>query len=72
VRQIQALADRVIAQIRSRPNAPEIAQDARTLLNDVRKLREDLAAGGGAAPPTLEELLQRADSGRPARGTTIE
>jgi hypothetical protein len=73
LRQIQALADRVQAQIRSRGARPALLADATTLRNDVVRLRQEIAEGGGAAPPPLSELLIRADSTRrvpPARPDT--
>jgi hypothetical protein len=51
LRQIQALADRVLAQIRIREPWPSIMADARTLRESVERLRAELAEGGTAAPP---------------------
>ncbi len=67
LRQIQALADRVIAQIRIREPWTAIIADARTLRENVQRLRAGLAEGGGAAPPPLQELLASDSAGaRPA------
>jgi hypothetical protein len=57
LRQIQALADRVIAQIESRGPRSNVITDANALRGEVRRLRAELAQGGTAAPPPLEELL---------------
>jgi hypothetical protein len=67
LRQIQALADRVLAQIRIREPWTSILADARVLRDSVERLRAELAAGGSAAPPQLEELLTTADSAAGAR-----
>jgi hypothetical protein len=64
LRQIQALADRVIAQIRSRAARTAMLTDARVLRDDVVRLRGEIGKGGGAAPRPLSELLAGADSGR--------
>lgn len=67
LRQIQSMADRVQAQIRSRAARQNMLADAETLRADVIRLRAEIAEGGGAAPPPLDELLTRADSSRRAQ-----
>jgi hypothetical protein len=57
VRQIQALADRILAEIRSGLSAPLVTRDIRELDAKVTALRAGLRAGGGPAPPSLEALL---------------
>lgn len=64
LRQIQSMADRVQAQIRSRAARTNMLEDATALRADVIRLRAEIAEGGGAAPPPLIELLTRADSSR--------
>lgn len=64
IRQIQSLADRVVAQLRR--GAPEagIQEDVAELRRQVADLQGALAEPGGAAPPSLDALLAsvRADS----------
>jgi hypothetical protein len=67
LRQIQALADRVTAQLRSRAPRESVLEDARALRRDVQRLQAELAEGGGAAPTPLEQLLSAADTARPRR-----
>jgi hypothetical protein len=59
VRQIQALADRVIAKLRNGMDGQEIMDDVREMRTKVTDLRRGLAAGGGAAPLSLDTLLAR-------------
>lgn len=65
LRQVQALADRVVAQIRSRAPRDSVLRDARDLRTDVHTLRTELSEGGGPAPPPLDQLLTRPESIRP-------
>jgi hypothetical protein len=67
LRQIQALADRVTAQLRTRAPRESALEDARALRGDVQRLQAELAEGGGAAPTPLEQLLSAADTVRPRR-----
>jgi hypothetical protein len=64
VRQIQSLADRVVAQIRRGSPDEGILADAVLLRRQVADLRSALSEHGGDAPPTLDALLAtvRADS----------
>jgi hypothetical protein len=57
VRQIQALADRVVAQMRSGVDQTTITRDVTELRNKVIGLRKSLAQGGGNPPPSLDSLL---------------
>jgi hypothetical protein len=59
VRQIQALADRIVAQVRNGMDGQDILPDVRDLRRQVIELRRGLAAGGGAAPLSLDSLLAR-------------
>ncbi len=67
LRQIQALADRVTAQLRTRAPRESVLEDASALRRDVQRLQAELAEGGGAAPTPLEQLLSAADTIRPRR-----
>ena len=51
LRQIQALADRVVAQIGSNAPKDSALTDLKLLMSSVTALREALKAGGGAPPP---------------------
>jgi hypothetical protein len=64
IRQIQSLADRVVAQIRRGSPADGIREDVVVLRRQVAELRSSLSVQGGDAPPTLDALLAgvRADS----------
>lgn len=57
VRQIQALADRVVAQMRSGVDQGTITRDVTELRGKVIGLRQSLALGGGNPPPSLDSLL---------------
>ena len=57
VRQIQALADRVVAQMRSGVDQGTITRDVTELRRKVIGLRQSLAQGGGNPPPSLDSLL---------------
>lgn len=73
LRQIQSLADRIVAQVQSRAPRAEVIADAEALRRDVGRLRAELAKGGGAAPPPLRELMTRDTVGvrrAPARQDT--
>jgi hypothetical protein len=50
VRQIQALADRVLAQLRSGMSTQAVLPDVRLLQARIAQLRTGLRAGGGPAP----------------------
>lgn len=67
VRQIQALADRIVAELRSKTDRGIITQDATELRRKVITLRRSLAMGGGKAPVPLDSLLAgvQADSTLP-------
>lgn len=64
LRQIQSLADRVVAQIRRGAAEEGIMADVAVLRRQVADLRRALGEGGGEAPPSLDALLAgvRADS----------
>lgn len=58
LRQIQSLADRLVALLRRGAALENVEADIETLRASVRDLREQLARpGGGSAPPTLDSLL---------------
>ncbi len=57
VRQIQALADRVLSEMRSGLSAPIVLRDVRDLQTQVIQLRAGLRGGGGPAPASLDALL---------------
>jgi len=67
VRQIQALADRLVAEMRSGAERSQLMRDATDLRRKVIELRRALALGGGNPPPTLDSLL----AGHPADTTII-
>lgn len=58
LRQLQAMADRVVAQLRRGAPLSQVAEDVDLMTRSLDDLREQLAAGGGGpAPPTLDSLL---------------
>jgi hypothetical protein len=65
VRQIQALADRIVAEIRNSEDRALVAQDVSELRKRVQALRRDLTRGGGSPPWPLDSLL----AGVPADST---
>lgn len=70
IRQIQSLADRIVAQIRRGSSEEGIMADVAALRRQVADLRSAMRGGGGDAPPSLEELLAgvAADSVRAVEG----
>lgn len=64
LRQIQSLADRVLAELESASPREQMLLDLRQLRTDVVRLREAITRGGGRAPPSIEQLLTN-DSSRP-------
>lgn len=57
IRQIQSLADRVIALVRRGADESEILEEVASLRRQVTELREALRHPGSEAPPTLDALL---------------
>lgn len=57
VRQIQALADRVVAEMRSGVDKGAVARDVTELRHRVISLRTALRAGGSKMPVSLDSLL---------------
>jgi hypothetical protein len=57
VRQIQALADRILAQLRGGMSTQAVLPDVRLLQSSVEQLRNGLRAGGRPAPASLDALL---------------
>jgi hypothetical protein len=57
LRQIQSLADRVLAEMRTNVRQEIVERDTRDIYNRVRDLRAALRAGGGAMPLSLDSLL---------------
>ncbi len=74
LRQIQSLADRVTAQVRSGMPPDSAVPDVRLVRQDVTRLREALKKGGGPAPPPLEKILAGQDTSAAAAppGATTE
>ena len=70
LRQIQALADRIVAELRREVAKELILEDVAALRASVRDLRAQLAAqGNGGAPPSLDSLLAGSlDDPRPGLG----
>lgn len=62
LRQIQALADRVVAQMRSGVEQTVITREVIDLRRKVISVRRALAMGGTSSPPSLDSLL----AGHPA------
>jgi hypothetical protein len=67
VRQIQASADRLVAEMRSGGDRQIVLGDATDLRRKVIELRRSLALGGGNPPPSLDSLL----AAHPADSTII-
>lgn len=67
VRQIQALADRLIAQMRSGANRDVLIAETTELRRKVISVRQALALGGGKPPLPLDSLL----AAHPADSTII-
>lgn len=67
VRQLQALADRVVAELRSGMDRTALMQEVTALRKDVIDLRRAVALGGGNPPPALDSLLAQ----HPADSTII-
>ena len=57
VRQIQSLADRIVAKMRNGMDGQDILADVRDLRRKTIELRRGLAQGGGPAPVSLDSLL---------------
>lgn len=57
LRQIQSLADRILAEVRSGVRQETIDRDLKDLRDKVRDLRAGLKAGGGPMPLSLDSLL---------------
>lgn len=58
LRQLQAMADRVVARLRRGASLESVETDVATMRAAVADLMEQLSRpGGGAAPPTLDSLL---------------
>lgn len=72
LRQIQALADRIVAQMRRDVDRAVVLEDVAALHYAVRDLRTQLASeGGGRRPPPLDSLLAGAAEARtPAAPTS--
>lgn len=60
LRQLQALADRVVAQLRRGASVGQVDEEVAVMREAVRDLQERLAMpGGGAAPLPLDSLLEQ-------------
>lgn len=64
LRQIQSVADRVVARIRSSGRQEELTADVESLRAEIRTLRAGLAHGGTAAPIPIERILTQLDTAR--------
>lgn len=64
LRQIQSVADRVVARIRSAGPRADLIADIEALRGEIRTLRAGLARGGTTAPVPIERLLTQLDSAR--------
>jgi hypothetical protein len=64
LRQIQSVADRVVARIRSSGRREELTADVESLRAEIRTLRAGLARGGTAAPIPIERILTQLDTAR--------
>jgi hypothetical protein len=60
LRQLQALADRVVAQLRRGASVAQVEEEVAIMREAVQDLQERLSvAGGGAAPLPLDSLLKQ-------------
>lgn len=60
VRQLQAMADRIVARLRRGASLRQVSPDVQTLKKAALELRTQLAQpGGGSAPPPLDSLLSQ-------------
>lgn len=60
LRQLQAMADRVVARMRRGATLQSVEEDVATMRAAVEDLQRQLAVpGGGDAPPSLDSLLQQ-------------
>lgn len=58
LRQLQSLADRIIAELRREdPDHAPLVADVHTLRSEIAAIRSELALGGGPAPPPMDSLL---------------
>ncbi len=57
LRQLQSMADRIVAQIRRNEPEERIMEDVARLRESVMALRTELAKPGGPMPPPLDTLL---------------
>jgi hypothetical protein len=64
LRQIQSVADRVVARIRSSGRREDLVEDVEGLRSEIRVLRAGLARGGTGAPVPIERVLTQLDSAR--------
>ncbi|MGH7503508.1 MAG: hypothetical protein ACREL7_17415 [Longimicrobiales bacterium] len=64
LRQIQSVADRVVARIRSSGQREDLLADVESLRSEIRDLRAGLAQGGSAAPVPIDRLLTQLDTAR--------
>jgi hypothetical protein len=62
LRQIQSMADRVLAMLDTGAPREEVLTELRLLREEVVRLREAVARGGTQAPPPIGRLLQGGDT----------
>lgn len=70
LRQVQSMADRVHAQVRTGMPRDTVLRNLGELRDQVRQLRRALAQGGTVAPPGIEELLSGDSSSVPRSAIT--
>jgi len=64
LRQIQSLVDRAVSLRAGGVRREDVTAQVRQLAEALDSLRFDIAAGGTAAPPPIEQLLIRLDTSR--------
>ncbi len=68
LRQLQALADRIVAEVRRGERGAAVDADLRLFQQRIMALQADLRRPGRAAPPSVDSLLAAYAHGEVARG----